>query len=62
MWSVLGSFSGGAEVTITSGGFHSRNPIKGEIVIFNRSQYEDVLVVRVHRDVPKQTGNADMIK
>lgn len=28
-------------------------PKKGEIVIFNRSQYEDVLVVRVHKLVPK---------
>jgi PPK2 family polyphosphate:nucleotide phosphotransferase len=26
---------------------HSRTPAKGEIVIFNRSHYEDVLVVRV---------------
>lgn len=29
-------------------------PKRGEIVIFNRSQYEDVLVVRVHNLVPKQ--------
>lgn len=28
-------------------------PRRGEIVIFNRSQYEDVLVVRVHHLVPK---------
>ncbi len=27
---------------------HQRTPAKGEIVIFNRSHYEDVLVVRVH--------------
>jgi PPK2 family polyphosphate:nucleotide phosphotransferase len=27
---------------------HKRTPGKGEIVIFNRSHYEDVLVVRVH--------------
>jgi len=27
---------------------HQHTPGKGEIVIFNRSQYEDVLVVRVH--------------
>ena len=27
---------------------HSQTPGKGEIVIFNRSHYEDVLVVRVH--------------
>jgi PPK2 family polyphosphate:nucleotide phosphotransferase len=30
-----------------------QTPAKGEFVIFNRSQYEDVLVVRVHRLVPK---------
>jgi Polyphosphate kinase 2 (PPK2) len=29
-------------------------PKKGEVVIFNRSQYEDVLVVRVHKLVPKE--------
>lgn len=27
---------------------HQRTPEKGEIVIFNRSHYEDVLIVRVH--------------
>lgn len=27
---------------------HSQTPGKGEVVIFNRSHYEDVLVVRVH--------------
>jgi PPK2 family polyphosphate:nucleotide phosphotransferase len=32
---------------------HLRAPAKGELVIFNRSQYEDVLVVRVHQLVPK---------
>jgi len=31
---------------------HSQVPAKGEIVIFNRSHYEDVLVVRVHNLVP----------
>ena len=31
---------------------HKRVPGKGEIVIFNRSHYEDVLVVRVHNLVP----------
>jgi PPK2 family polyphosphate:nucleotide phosphotransferase len=30
-------------------------PRKGEVVIFNRSHYEDVLVVRVHNLVPKKT-------
>ena len=28
---------------------HQRAPMRGEIVIFNRSHYEDVLVVRVHK-------------
>jgi len=32
---------------------HQVTPGKGEIVIFNRSHYEDVLVVRVHSLVPK---------
>jgi PPK2 family polyphosphate:nucleotide phosphotransferase len=32
---------------------HVQAPAKGEIVIFNRSHYEDVLVVRVHKLVPK---------
>jgi len=33
---------------------HQHTPARGEIVIFNRSQYEDVLVVRVHELVPKE--------
>ncbi|MCJ7695196.1 MAG: polyphosphate kinase 2 family protein [Anaerolineaceae bacterium] len=33
---------------------HQKTPGKGEIVIFNRSHYEDVLVVRVHNIVPKE--------
>jgi len=33
---------------------HKVVPGKGEIVIFNRSHYEDVLVVRVHNIVPKE--------
>jgi PPK2 family polyphosphate:nucleotide phosphotransferase len=33
---------------------HQKTPGKGEIVIFNRSQYEDVLVVRVHNLVPPE--------
>jgi len=33
---------------------HRHVPGKGEIVIFNRSHYEDVLVVRVHNLVPPQ--------
>ncbi len=32
---------------------HRRVPGKGEIGIFNRSHYEDVLVVRVHKIVPR---------
>lgn len=32
---------------------HKQVPGKGEIVIFNRSHYEDVLVVRVHSLVPE---------
>jgi PPK2 family polyphosphate:nucleotide phosphotransferase len=32
---------------------HLRTPAKGQIVIFNRSHYEDVLVVRVHNLVPE---------
>ncbi len=32
---------------------HLRAPGKGEVVIFNRSHYEDVLVVRVHELVPQ---------
>jgi len=31
---------------------HLRTPRKGEVAIFNRSHYEDVLVVRVHQLVP----------
>ena len=31
---------------------HQRTPGKGEVVVFNRSHYEDVLVVRVHELVP----------
>jgi len=34
---------------------HKHVPGKGEIVIFNRSHYEDVLVVRVHELVPAST-------
>jgi PPK2 family polyphosphate:nucleotide phosphotransferase len=33
---------------------HKRTPGKGEIGIFNRSHYEDVLVVRVHGLVPRR--------
>jgi PPK2 family polyphosphate:nucleotide phosphotransferase len=33
---------------------HKQTPKKGQIVVFNRSHYEDVLVVRVHNLVPKK--------
>ena len=33
---------------------HQQVPGKGEVVVFNRSHYEDVLVVRVHDLVPKK--------
>jgi PPK2 family polyphosphate:nucleotide phosphotransferase len=33
---------------------HKQAPGKGEITIFNRSHYEDVLVVRVHNLVPQE--------
>jgi PPK2 family polyphosphate:nucleotide phosphotransferase len=33
---------------------HRATPEKGQVAIFNRSQYEDVLVVRVHNLVPKE--------
>ncbi len=32
---------------------HLHTPAKGQVVIFNRSHYEDVLVVRVHKLVPE---------
>jgi PPK2 family polyphosphate:nucleotide phosphotransferase len=34
---------------------HRQVPGKGEAVVFNRSHYEDVLIVRVHNLVPKST-------
>jgi PPK2 family polyphosphate:nucleotide phosphotransferase len=34
---------------------HQKTPAAGEISIFNRSHYENVLVVRVHELVPKET-------
>jgi PPK2 family polyphosphate:nucleotide phosphotransferase len=32
---------------------HQQTPVRGETVFFNRSHYEDVLVVRVHNLVPE---------
>ncbi|HXI83773.1 MAG TPA: polyphosphate kinase 2 family protein [Verrucomicrobiae bacterium] len=37
---------------------HKAAPAHGEIGIFNRSHYEDVLVVRVHQLVPKSVWSA----
>ncbi|MBP7934425.1 MAG: polyphosphate kinase 2 family protein [Phycisphaerae bacterium] len=33
---------------------HLKVPAKGEMTIFNRSHYEDVLIARVHKLVPKE--------
>ncbi|WP_407275267.1 polyphosphate kinase 2 family protein [Halothiobacillus sp. DCM-1] len=37
---------------------HLHAPARGEVVIFNRSHYEDVLVVRVHELVPEEIWRA----
>ncbi len=37
---------------------HARVPAKGEIGIFNRSHYEEVLVVRVHKLTPPEVWKA----
>lgn len=37
---------------------HRRTPAGGRVGIFNRSQYEDVLVVRVHKLVPKEVWSS----
>ena len=37
---------------------HPKVPASGELVIFNRSHYEDVLVARVHRLVPAEVWQA----
>lgn len=37
---------------------HKQTPGKGEITIFNRSHYEDVLVVRVHKFAPEKVWRA----
>ncbi|CEK14329.1 PPK2 family polyphosphate kinase [Chthonomonas calidirosea] len=37
---------------------HKQTPAKGSMVIFNRSHYEDVLVVRVHKLVPETVWRA----
>jgi PPK2 family polyphosphate:nucleotide phosphotransferase len=35
---------------------HNKTPIKGDIVVFNRSYYEDVLVTRVHNIIDDNTA------
>jgi len=42
---------------------HRAAPARGEVVIFNRSHYEDVLITRVHNLVPKRiwSGRYDHI-
>jgi len=37
---------------------HPHAPGKGEVAVFNRSHYEDVLVERVHKEVPKHIWQA----
>ncbi len=37
---------------------HQRTPARGMLAIFNRSHYEDVLVARVHKLVPRETWEA----
>lgn len=37
---------------------HKSVPAKGEVVVFNRSHYEDVLIARVHRLVEKSVWSA----
>ena len=39
---------------------HQQVPARGEMVIFNRSHYEDVLVVRVHNLVPDEAVAAPL--
>lgn len=36
---------------------HAHTPAAGQIAVFNRSHYEDVLVVRVHNLVPEASGS-----
>ncbi len=37
---------------------HKAVPARGEVAIFNRSHYEDVLIVRVHKIVPKDVWSS----
>jgi len=34
---------------------HARTPAKGQLTVFNRSHYEDVLITRVHDLIPRAT-------
>jgi PPK2 family polyphosphate:nucleotide phosphotransferase len=36
---------------------HKETPVKGNIVVFNRSYYEDVLVTRVHKTIDDEFAN-----
>ncbi|WP_169007403.1 PPK2 family polyphosphate kinase [Faecalispora jeddahensis] len=36
---------------------HQKTPKRGDIVVFNRSYYEDVLVTRVHRTIDDETAH-----
>jgi polyphosphate kinase 2 (PPK2 family) len=38
---------------------HTQTPRKGEVAIFNRSHYEDVLVPYVHGDINSKDGTGD---
>ena len=51
---VQGADPGGARPRLPVARSTSASPGKGEIGIFNRSHYEDVLVVRVHGLVPRR--------
>jgi len=37
---------------------HQRTPARGQVVVFNRSHYEDVLVVRVHKLAPQSVWSS----
>jgi hypothetical protein len=40
---------------------HRAAPARGEVVIFNRSYYEDVLVVRVHNLLPEDVWSSRIV-
>ena len=41
---------------------HRQVPAKGEFAIFNRSHYEEVLIVRVHKMVPQEVWGSAMTR